>query len=49
MKSCSLTVELHWVLRDLNHRGETRIPGVGVEFVDIWKNIGGEGGFLVDD
>ncbi len=35
--------------RDLSYREETRIPGVGVKSVDIWKNTSGEGGFLADD
>ena len=49
MKSTSSTRKLHWVLLDLNHGGETGIPSVGVESVDIWKNTGGEGGFLADN
>ena len=49
MKYMSLTHKLHWVLLDLNHGGETGIPSVGVESVDIWKNTGGEGGFLAND
>ncbi len=27
--------------------GETGIPRVGVKFVEMWKNIGGEGESLV--
>jgi hypothetical protein len=49
VKAWGLTLELHWELQDLNHGREIRIPGVGVKSVDIWKNTGGEGGFLAND
>ncbi len=40
------TLELHWILVDWSVRGESRIPGVAVECVDIGRNTDGEGGSL---
>ena len=39
-------VEVHLKLSDLSIRGESGIPGVEVKFVDIGRNISGEGGHL---
>ena len=47
MKSRGSTPELHLKLIFLSSEEEGGIPGVEVKFVDIRKNIGGEGGFLV--
>ncbi len=49
MKGHSLTVETHWKLYDLNQRGVTGIPSVGVKSVDIRKNTDGEGKLLAHD
>ncbi len=46
MKAHSSTVERHWILFFLNHRGGSGISGVEVKFVDIRKNTGGEGDYL---
>ena len=46
MKSHGSTVELPLILHDLNPGEGGGIPGVGVKSVDIWRNIGGEGGHL---
>ena len=46
VKYHSLTVGLRREPRDLSYREETRIPGVGVKSVDIWKNTKGEGKLL---
>jgi hypothetical protein len=42
-----LTRDLLPILRPLSKEEGDGIPGVAVECVDIWKNTGGEGGFLV--
>ena len=47
MKSHGSTVELHLKLLVLSMEEESGIPGVAVKCVDIRKNTGGEGGFLV--
>jgi hypothetical protein len=47
VKSRGSTPELHLKLVFLSSGEEGGIPGVEVKFVDIRKNIGGEGGFLV--
>ena len=49
MKSTGSTRKLHWKLSCLSHGRVIRIPGVGVESVDIWKNTSSEGGLLADD
>jgi hypothetical protein len=36
-------------LKILNAKEESGIPGVAVKCVDIRRNTGGEGGFLVGD
>ena len=46
MKVFGLTVEVHLKLACLSTRGEGGIPGVEVKFVDIGRNISGEGGHL---
>ena len=46
VKARSSTPELHLKLEDLSMREESGIPGVEVKFVDIRRNISGEGGFL---
>ncbi len=46
MKALGSTKELHLKLLDLSTGEESGIPGVEVKFVDIGKNIGGEGGSL---
>ena len=43
MKSSGLTGGVRWVRADLSAVGETGIPGVTVECVDIGKNTNGEG------
>ena len=40
---------LRWKLYDLNPRGVSGIPSVGVKSVDIRKNAGGEGDLLALD
>ncbi len=47
VKSYSLTVNLLLILPLLNAEEESGIPGVAVKCVDIRKNTGSEGGFLV--
>ncbi len=47
MKAHGSTVELHLKLLILSMEEESGIPGVAVKCVDIRKNTGGEGGFLV--
>ena len=46
VKAPGLTWELQPKLQILNAREVGGIPGVGVKSVDIWRNIGGEGGQL---
>ncbi len=46
MKTAGLTCGLPLKLPVLSTGEESGIPGVAVTCVDIWKNIGGEGGFL---
>ena len=46
VKAQGSTLELHLKLEDLSMREESRIPGVEVKFVDIRRNISGEGDFL---
>ena len=47
MKFRGSTSELHLKLLVLRVDGENGIPRVAVKCVDMWKNTGGEGGFLV--
>ena len=47
VKDYSSTVELPLILFILSAEERSGIPGVVVKYVDIWKNTGGEGGFLV--
>ena len=46
VKALGSTRELHSKLVGLSVREGSGIPGVEVKFVDIWRNTGGEGGFL---
>ena len=46
VKAQSLTLELPSKLHFLSLVEESGIPSVEVKFVDIGKNIGGEGDFL---
>ncbi len=46
MKAPGLTWEVHLILRSLSAGEVIRIPGVVVKYVDIRRNIGGEGGYL---
>ena len=46
VKSRSLTPELPSILLILSSEEVSGIPSVEVKFVDIGKNIGGEGDFL---
>ena len=48
MKAPGSTREVRWKLEDLNLGEVGRILGVEVKFVDIERNIGGEGGQLDD-
>ena len=47
MKAYGLTVELHWKLGGLSAEEESGIPRVAVKCVEMWRNTGGEGDFLV--
>ncbi len=47
MKALGLTQEVHLKLSDWSTGEESGIPGVEVKFIDIGRNIGGEGGSLV--
>ena len=47
MKALGLTQEVHLKLFGWSREGESGIPGVEVKFVDIRRNTGGEGDFLV--
>ena len=49
MKVIGLIGGLCWELQGLSYGEGARIFGVGVKFVEIRKNINGEGKFLVDD
>ena len=49
MKALGLTQEVRPKPRVLSSGGDQGIPGVEVKFVDIRKNIGGEGGLLDDN
>ncbi len=46
VKARGSTSELHKKLLGLSQTGESRIPGVAVKCVDIWRNTNGEGSFL---
>ena len=46
VKTSGLTRGLHSILLVLSTGEESGIPGVAVKCVDIWRNTGGEGGFL---
>tara|TARA_B100000683_G_scaffold1746_1_gene1896 strand:- start:164 stop:340 length:177 start_codon:yes stop_codon:yes gene_type:complete len=46
VKARGSTPELHLKLVNLSMREESGIPGVEVKFVDIRRNISGEGDFL---
>ena len=46
MKAQGLTLEVQLILLSLSTREDSGIPGVVVKYVDIWRNIGGEGGYL---
>ncbi len=47
MEARGLTPEVHLKLKDLSMGEGSGIPGVEVKFVDIRRNTGGEGDFLV--
>ena len=47
VKSCSLTVKWRSILEILSAEEGNGIHGVAVKCVDIMKNTGSEGGFLV--
>ena len=47
VKSSGLTGEWRWKLLFLSAEEESGIHGVAVKCVDIVRNTGGEGGFLV--
>ena len=46
MKAPGSTREVLLILLGLNVEEGSRIPGVVVKYVDIWRNTGGEGGSL---
>ncbi len=46
MKAWGSTPEVHLKLFDLSMGEGSGIPGVVVKYVDIRRNIGGEGGYL---
>ena len=48
MKAPGSTREVHLILRSLSTEEDSGIPGVVVKYVDIWRNTGGEGGYLVE-
>ena len=47
VKVHGLTVGKLWILQELRQEGANRIPSGVVKYVDIGRNIGGEGGSLV--
>ena len=47
VKSLGSTQEVHLKLSRSSREEESGIPGVEVKFVDIRRNTGGEGDFLV--
>ena len=49
MKALGSTQEVHTKLASLSMEEGRGIPGVEVKFVDIERNIGGEGGLLDSD
>ena len=49
MKFLGLIWELYLILVSLSFVEGGRILGVVVKCVEIWRNIGGEGGFLDED
>ena len=49
MKARGPTPEVLWKLLSLNLGGASGIPSVEVKFVDIRRNISGEGDLLDDD
>ena len=46
MKALRSTEEVLLILADLSTGEGSGIPSVEVKFVDIWRNTGGEGGYL---
>jgi hypothetical protein len=46
VKAPGLTREVLLILFGLSTGEDSRIPGVVVKYVDIWRNTGGEGGYL---
>ena len=46
VKSPGSTREVLLILSGLSTAEDSRIPGVVVKYVDIWRNTGGEGGYL---
>ena len=49
VKCTGLTCELHPKLAFLSDVEAGGIPSVAVKCVEMWRNTGGEGGFLDDD
>jgi hypothetical protein len=46
VKAPGSTREVLLILQGLSTREDSGIPGVVVKYVDIWRNTGGEGGYL---
>jgi hypothetical protein len=46
VKALGSTQEVLLILQSLNVGEGSGIPGVVVKYVDIWRNTGGEGGYL---
>jgi hypothetical protein len=46
VKALGSTREVLLILQSLNVGEGSGIPGVVVKYVDIWRNTGGEGGYL---
>ena len=46
VKALGSTEDVHWILVVLSPGGDGGIPGVEVKFVDIRRNISGEGDHL---
>jgi hypothetical protein len=46
VKAPGLTREVLLILLSLSTGEDSGIPGVVVKYVDIWRNTGGEGGYL---